>query len=78
MPIYNLKRISTGEEFEVQMTWDELQDTLKEDVDLYQMLSTPKISGRPSRDNVSKAGSEWRDLLGGIKKVSGEGNTIKV
>ena len=27
--IYNLKRISTGEEFEVTMSWDDLQETLK-------------------------------------------------
>lgn len=76
MPIYNLKRISTSEEFEVHMTWDELQDTLKEDSDLYQMLSTPKFV-TDTKGTLSRAGSGWREHLGRIKKNSGRGNTIK-
>ena len=66
MPIYNLKRISTGEEFEVTMSWNELQETLNVDPDLYQMLSTPKFV-TDTKGTLARAGSDWRDHLGRIK-----------
>jgi|TARA_B100001094_G_scaffold261045_1_gene261691 hypothetical protein len=76
MPIYNLKRISTGEEFEVTMSWNELQETLNVDPDLFQMLSTPKFV-TDTKGTLSRAGSDWREHLGRIKDNSGRGNTIK-
>ena len=39
------------------------------------MTAPALVSG--VRSNLARAGSEWRDLLGNIKKGSGRGNTIK-
>ena len=76
MPIYNLKRISTGEEFEVTMSWNELQETLNVDPERDPMLSPPKFV-TDTKGTLARAGSDWRDHLGRIKNNSGRGNTIK-
>jgi len=77
MPLYTLKRKSTGEVWDVNCKYDELKATLAEDDDLIQELSTPAFTANGTRDNLSRAGGEWRDLMGRIKKASGKGNTIK-
>ena len=76
MPSYTLKDTSTLEEFEVVCSWDELQVRLNEMPDLIQVLSTPKIVS--STGNLhSKTPDGFKDLLGRIKKGSGENSTIK-
>lgn len=78
MPTYTLKDTNTEETWDVICSWNELQEILKSRPELKQQLSTPAFSGSGTKDNVSKAGSNWRDLLGKIKKGSGKDNTIKV
>lgn len=76
MPTYTLKDIKTGESWDVICSWDELQTVLDELPDVKQQLCTPAFSGAPLKDNLSKAGSNWKDLLGRIKKGSGRDNNI--
>lgn len=78
MPLYTLKKVSTGEEWDVNCPYEELQSLLDENSDVVKVLSTAKFSSNGVKDNISKAGGEWRDLLGTIKKGSGKKNTIKV
>ena len=76
MPLYTLRRKSTDETFDVNVKFDDLAQLLEDD-DLERVLVPPNFSSTGMRSNISKAGSEWRDLLGRIKKGSGRGNTIK-
>jgi hypothetical protein len=76
MPKYTLKRISTGEEWDVTCSFDELAHHLSIDDDIVKVLSTPAFAGN-TMSNLRRAGSEWQDHLGRIKKGSGSGNTIK-
>ena len=76
MPVYTLHKKSTDEYFDVNVKFDDLAQLL-EDEDLERVLVPPKFSSSDGRSNISKAGSEWRDLLGRIKKGSAKNNTIK-
>lgn len=76
MPVYTLRKKSTDEVFDVNIKFDDLAQLL-EDEDIERVLVPPNFSSTGMRSNISKAGSEWRDLLGRIKKGSGRGNTIK-
>ena len=78
MPVYNLKDEKTGERYEVFCTWDELQTMLSELPDVKQELSTPSFSGAGLKDNISRAGSGWTDLMKRIKKNSGRENKINI
>ena len=75
MPVYTLKRISTEEEWDVNCSFDDLAQILEDD-DIIKVLSTPSFAGN-TVSNLRRAGGEWQDLLGGIKKASGKNNTIK-
>ena len=76
MPIYTLRKLSTEEEWEVNVTYDELTQIL-EDEDIVKVLSTPKIvTGVGSLH--SKVPDGFKDKLKQIKKGSGRGNTIKI
>jgi len=75
MPVYTLKRISTEEEWDVNCSFDDLAQMLEDD-DIIKVLSTPSFAGN-TVSNLRRAGGEWQDLLGGIKKASGKNNTIK-
>ncbi len=50
---------------------------LDEDLDLVQMLTTPKIIGMQG-SVISKTSNLYKDKLKEIKKKSGKNNTIKV
>lgn len=76
MPVYTLHRKSTDEIFDVNMKFDDLAQLL-EDEDIERVLVPPKFTSDDGRSNLSRAGSEWQDLMGRIKKGSGRGNTIK-
>ena len=75
MPKYTLRRISTGEEWDINVLFDELARQL-EDEDITMKLSTPNFATNTT-SNLRRAGSEWNDHLSRIKKASGRGNTIK-
>ena len=76
MPIYTLRKLSTEEEWEVNVTYDELTQIL-EDEDIVKVLSTPKIvTGVGSLHG--KVPDGFKDKLKQIKKGSGKNNTIKI
>ena len=76
MPTYTLKDIKTNKEWDVRCSYNDLQSKLDANPNIVQVMTAPAlVSG--VRSNLARAGSEWRDLLGNIKKGSGRGNTIK-
>jgi len=75
MPKYTLKRKSTGEEWDVNVPFDELARLLEDD-DITKVLSTPSFASN-TVSNLRRAGGEWQDHLNRIKKGSGRNNTIK-
>ena len=75
MPVYTLKRISTEEEWDVNCSFDDLAQMLEDD-DIIKVLSTPAFAGN-TVSNLRRAGGEWQDLLGRVKKGSAKSNTIK-
>jgi len=76
MPTYTLKDIKTNKEWDVRCSYSDLQSKLDANPNIVQVMTAPAlVSG--VRSNLARAGSEWRDLLGNIKKGSGRGNTIK-
>ena len=77
MPTYTIVNKKTEEEFDVFMTWTELQEMLKENPDLNQKLTTPGFV-QAAKTPLRQAGEGWRDHLKRIKKTSGRGNTINV
>jgi len=76
MPMYTLKRLSTGKEWEVNCSFHDLAPMLEDD-DVIKVLSKPRIvSGVGSL--MSKTDDGWKDNLKRIKEGSGRGDTIKV
>ena len=77
MPNYTLRNIKTKESFIVNCSYIELQEKLREDSDLIQMLVMPAIVGGAG-SLLSKTDDGWKDNLKRIKEGSGKNNTIKV
>lgn len=77
MPRYTIQDTKNNEEWEVQCTWDELQEVLKANPDFKQGLSTPNFVTQTG-NTISRTSGDWRDLLKKVKKGSGRGNTINV
>lgn len=76
MPIYTLKNKKTQEQFDVQCSWQELQQVIDNDPDVVQELVPPKvISGRSGGLKVPDG---FKDLQKRMKDNSGRGNTIRV
>jgi len=77
MPIYNFRSKETGEITEVTLRISQLDQYKTDNPQLEQVhLSAPGLaSGHKSARQL--AGSDWNDLLKGIKNNSGKGNTIK-
>ena len=75
MPVYTLRRKSTDEVFDVNIKFDDLAQMLEDD-DIERILVPPKFESN-TVSNLRRAGGEWQDLLGNIKKGSGRKNTIK-
>ena len=77
VPNYTLRNIKTKESFIVNCSYIELQEKLREDSDLIQMLVMPAIVGGAG-SLLSKTDDGWKDNLKRIKEGSGKNNTIKV
>ena len=77
MPRYTIIDTSDNTEYEIQCSWDELQEILEENSNLKQGLSTPNFVTQTG-NTVSRTSGDWRDLLKKVKKGSGKGNTINV
>jgi len=79
VPIYTVRKEGDPDEksWDISCSYEELQNTLIE-YNLVRVLVAPKLAYQgDGKSNLSKAGSNWRDLLGKIKKGSGRGNSIK-
>ena len=77
VPNYTLRNIKTKESFIVNCSYIELQEKLRADSDLIQMLVMPAIVGGAG-SLLSKTDDGWKDNLKRIKEGSGKNNTIKV
>ena len=77
MPKYTIKDIKTQQQWDVDCSYDQLQEILDNSPDLIKVLSTPSFVSSTATHANSKTSSGWKDLLGRIKKGSGRGNTIK-
>lgn len=76
MPTYTVRSKSNSKEWDIQCSWDELQDYLDKHPDTEKVLSTPKIvTGVGSLHG--KVPSGFKDKLNQIKKGSGRNNTIR-
>lgn len=77
MPNYTLRNIKTKESFIINCSYIELQEKLKNDSDLIQMLVMPAVIGQTG-SNLGKTDDGWKDNLKRIKEGSAKNNTIKV
>ena len=77
MPTYTLKDIKTQQQWDVDCSWNELQEMLDNSPDLIKVLSTPNFVSSTATHANSNTSDCWKDLLGRIKKGSGKNNTIK-
>jgi len=76
MPVYTLKNIKTNKEWDITCSYKDLQHELKKK-DVEQVLKFPGMVGS-TKSNLTRAGSDWQDVLKNMKKKSGRGNTINV
>lgn len=77
MPTYTVKDIKTQEQWDIDCSWDELQEMLDNSPDLIKVLSTPNFVSSTKSHANSNTSDGWKDLLGRIKKGSGRNNNIK-
>ena len=78
MPIYTLKDTTTQDEWDVQMSYEDLQIVLDENPEFLHALKPLKIAANAGRSNLSRAGDGWKDVLKEMKKNSGRRNNINV
>lgn len=76
MPTYRVKDLKTLDEWDVLCSYNDLQDMLDRIPELVRVIEAPAIVSTTT-STLRKAGGEWSNLLGEIKKGSGRGNTIK-
>lgn len=77
MPTYVLRNEETGDEFEQTCSYETLQKILEAEPNLKHLLKAPSMV-TDHKSVMTRAGSEWQDILKKVKKESGRGNTIKV
>ena len=78
MPIYTLKDTTTQAEWEVQMSYTDLQVVLDENPEFLHVLKPLKISATAGTSNLNKAGDGWKDVLKEVKKNSGRRSNVNV
>lgn len=78
MPLYTVKDNETEEEWDINCSYDELQELLDiSDGKLTRILSTPNFVSSTQTHANAKTSDGWKDLLGRVKKGAGRRNTIK-
>jgi len=75
MPLYNIKNKKTEEVKEIFLKSNDRESYFEENPDWFQMLSTPNFITQ-NGSTLAKTSDGFKDLLKGIKKGSGRGNTI--
>lgn len=69
MPLYDFKNTQTNEYEEHMVKISEYDDFLKENPQLERVfIKAPAFSYDGPKDILSKAGSEWNDVLKGVKE----------
>lgn len=77
MPTYDILNNKTGEVKEIFCSYDDKKKALKkEGSDWEYVMSAPSLSS-DLVNPIKRAGSEWNDVLKGIKKASGKDNNIE-
>lgn len=77
MPLYTIINDKTGETEDVMMSWDSLQEKLKDlGEDWRQQIGAPSLVSTHG-NVINKTSGDWKDLMKNIKKGSGRGNNIK-
>lgn len=77
MPTYTLEHKDTGEQKDVLMSYDELQQHLVDNLDWFRVIGPPPALVTSTGNVINKTSGDWKDLMKQIKKGSGKGNTIK-
>lgn len=77
MPTYTLKDIKTNEQWDIQCSYDDLQNILDAQDNIIRVLTPPNFVSSTKSHANSNTSDGWKDLLGRIKKGSGRNNTIK-
>ena len=67
MPTYDFKNKKTGEVKEYFMSYKDLDQFKKDNPDLQQQLSAPKVVYRTEGDVLKKAGDGWKEVQDKIK-----------
>jgi len=75
MPTYIFKNKETGETKEMIVSISKMEEMTSEEGDWIQIIGSPTMVTHIG-GTLKQAGSEWKDLLGKIKKGSGRNNTI--
>ena len=78
MPIYTLKDTKTQDEWDVQMSYDDLQIVLDENPEFLHVIKPIKTAPTSGSSNLSRAGDGWKDVLKEVKKNSGRRSNINV
>ena len=78
MPIYTLKDTTTQNEWEVQMSYKDLQVVLDENPEFLHVIKPIKIAPNAGRSNLSRAGDGWKDVSKEVKKNSGRRSNVNV
>ena len=76
MPTYVLRNNKTGEVWEVNCSYSDLEDYLAHK-DIQQIIKAPSMV-TDTKSVMTRAGSDWQDHLKRIKKSAGRKSTIKV
>ena len=74
--MYTVKPLEEGDEYDIMLKSDELQEYLTEHNCIKVMKFPGIVSGQGSL--LSKTDNGWKDQLTRIKENSGRGNTIKL
>ena len=68
MPLYDIINKKTGEDVEtVFMSWDSLQEYLKDNPENAQKVGAPAIVSKGSQGALQKAGDGWKEVQDKIK-----------
>lgn len=76
MPTYTLENKDTGEQKDVLMSYDELEQHLVDNLDWFRVIKAPALVTHTG-NVINQTSGDWKDLMKNIKKGSGKGNTIK-
>lgn len=77
MPTYTLKNKKTGETKDIFCSYADKQKQLEADPEWVSVLSTPATISQAG-STLSRTGSDWKDLLGTIKKGAGGNSEVAI